>query len=106
MHQAWNATRVLLKSVAGLLQAEAREEVFFVFYSVFSSLESGSLYCGHGFPLFFVLKNPSGCHFLLSLLQLVGSFLLVYRHMNGSCHRYVLEGISLSISILSFFFML
>lgn len=44
MHQTWNATRVLFKAVAGLLQAEARQEAVLVFYSVFSSLESGCLY--------------------------------------------------------------
>lgn len=83
---------------SSLLQAEARQEAVLVFYSVFSSLESACLYRGHGFFLFLVLKNPSCCH-LVPLLQLVGSFLLVCRHMCGSCHRYVLEEISLSPSL-------
>lgn len=96
MHQTWNATRVLFKSIAGLLKADARQEAVLVFYSVFSSLESSCLYCGMVF-LFLVLKNPSCCR-LVSLLQLEGSFLLVCRHMSGSCHKQVLEEISLSLS--------
>lgn len=48
--------------------------------------------------LFLALKNPSCCH-LVSILQLEGSFLLVYGHMSGSCHKLVLEEISLSFSI-------
>lgn len=53
------------------------------------------------FLSFLFLKIPCPV-ILVSLLHLVGSFLLVCRHMNGSCHTYTLEGISPPLLLHSF----
>lgn len=104
MHQTWNATRVLFKSVAGLLQAEATEEAVLVFYSVFSSLESSCLYRGHGFPLLFVLKNPLSCHF--GVPSSSGGFLSAGLQAHEWFLSHLHAGGDLSTSTSPFFFVL